>query len=413
MQACASSPRPALIGIVANEPSGDQLGALLIQALRALRPELRFVGVAGPKMLAQGCETLLPMERLSVMGLVEVAKVLPELLRARRELVARLRQLQPLVVIGVDAPDFNLGLERRLRARALPTVHLVSPTVWAWRPGRVKQIRRAVDLMLSIFPFEAEFLRAHRVPVEYIGHPLADEIPFDPDRKAARLALGLQPESPAADGEPDAQRTAAPETALVAILPGSRRRELELLGPPLLETAAWCHARRPGLRFIAPMVSEVLRERFEALRRALAPGVPLRLLNGQSREAMAAADVVLTASGTATLEALLSKRPMVVAYRLHPLTYWLVTRLRLIKVRYAAMANLLVGRELAPEFLQERCRAECMGPALLALLDDAERLAEIEQAYRQVHLQLKRHAAHRAAEAILALIDRTGGTSCG
>lgn len=402
---------------------------MLIQALRALRPELRFVGVAGPRMLAQGCETLLPMERLSVMGLVEVAKVLPELLRARRELVARLWRLQPLVVIGVDAPDFNLGLERRLRERGLPTVHLVSPTVWAWRPGRVKQIRRAVDLMLSIFPFEADFLRARRVPVDYIGHPLADEIPLDPDREAARLALGLLPEIPAADGGPDAERAAElgtelaaePETALaagsesalIAILPGSRRGELELIGPPLLETAAWCQARRPGLRFIAPMVSAALRERFAAMRREYAPEVPLRLLNGQSREAMAAADLVLTASGTATLEALLSKRPMLVAYRLHPLTYWLVTRLRLIKVRHAAMANLLVGRELAPEFLQERCRAERMGPALLALLDDAERRAEIEQTYRRVHLQLKRNAAHRAAEAILALIDQRGGKAHG
>jgi lipid-A-disaccharide synthase len=176
----------------------------------------------------------------------------------------------------------------------------------------------------------------------------------------------------------------------------------------MLETAAWCHARRPGLRFIAPMVSETLRERFEAMRRALAPEVPLRLVDGQSREVMAAADLVLTASGTATLETLLSKRPMLVAYRLHPLTYWLVTRLRLIKVRHAAMANLLVGRALAPEFLQERCRAGFMGPALLALLDDAERRVEIEKTYRQVHLQLRRNAAHRAAEAILALIDQRG-----
>lgn len=417
MPVSAATARPALIGIVANEPSGDQLGALLIQALRARRPELRFVGVAGPKMLAQGCETLLPMERLSVMGLVEVVKVLPDLLRARRELVARLRQRRPLVVIGVDAPDFNLGLERRLRAPGLPTVHLVSPTVWAWRAGRIKQIRRSVDLMLSIFPFEAEFLRAQRVPVEYIGHPLADEIPLAPDREAARRALGLNPRTlvteVATERALEARRTATsetapmagPGTALIAILPGSRRSEIDLLGPPMLETAAWCHARRPGLHFIAPMVSETLHERFDAMRRACAPEVPLRLLNGHSREAMAAADLVLTASGTATLETLLAKRPMVVAYRLHPLTYWLVTRLRLIKVRHAAMANLLVGRELAPEFLQERCRAELMGPALLALLDDADRRAEIEQVYRRVHLQLKRNAARRAAEAILALIE--------
>ncbi len=396
--------RGPLIGIVANEPSGDQLGALLIRALRALRPELRFVGVAGPKMLAQGCETLLPMERLSVMGLVEVARVLPDLLRARRELVTRLRALKPQVVIGVDAPDFNLGLERTLRARGIPTVHLVSPTVWAWRPGRVKQIRRSIDLMLSIFPFEADFLRAHRVPVEYIGHPLADEAPLDPDRQAARRALGLAAPTPAAPRSLQGGQG----SALIAVLPGSRRSEIELLGRPMLETAAWCHQRRPGLTFVAPMVSPALAERFEALRRELAPELPLRIIDGQSREAMAAADLVLTASGTATLEALLSKRPMLVAYRLHPLTYWLVSKLRLIKVRYAAMANLLVDRELAPEFIQEHCRAELMGPALFALLDDPARRTEIEQSYRQVHLQLRQNAAQRAAKAILGLIDQRG-----
>lgn len=452
-----SRSRP-LIGIVANEPSGDQLGALLVRALRERRPELRFVGVAGPKMLAAGCETLLPMERLSVMGLVEVAKVLPDLLRARRDLVRGLQQLNPLLVIGVDAPDFNLGLERRLRARGIPTVHLVSPTVWAWRPGRVKQIRRSVDLMLSIFPFEADFLREHRVPVTYIGHPLADDFPLQPDRKAARRALGISIDSLVAEAtDPslvvqavDKQagvsnapivedsgaavptaKAAAPKaikppasglqaikpqasepceesaTALIAILPGSRRSEVELLGRPMLETAAWCHRLRPGLRFIAPMVSEALRQRFEAMCCEIAPQLPLKVVSGQSREAMAAADLVLTASGTATLEALLAKRPMLVAYRLHPLTYWLVTRLRLIKVRYAAMANLLVGRELAPEFLQDRCRADLMGPALLALLDDAERRAEIEAAYRQIHRELRQNAAHRAAEAILALADRS------
>jgi lipid-A-disaccharide synthase len=409
-----------LIGIVANEPSGDQLGALLIGALRALRPDLRFVGVAGPKMLAQGCASLLPMERLSVMGLVEVVKVLPQLLRARRELVTGLRGLRPNVVIGVDAPDFNLGLERRLRASGVPTVHLVSPTVWAWRPGRVKQIRRSIDLMLSIFPFEADFLKAHRVPVEYIGHPLADTFPLEPDRASALRALGLSsgppPEPSASPGEkgaspgqtsgPSSGPTSAPSSALVAVLPGSRRGEIELLGPSMLETVAWCHARRPGLQFVAPMVSAGLAQRFEAMRLEIVPEAPLRIVEGHSREAMAAADLVLTASGTATLEALLSKRPMLVAYRLHPLTYWLVTQLRLIKVRYAAMANLLVGRELAPEFIQERCCAEQMGPALLALLDDSARRDEIERAYHGVHLELRRNAARRAAEAILSLVDQ-------
>lgn len=396
----------SVIGIVANEPSGDQLGALLVRALRERRPELRFVGVAGPRMQAQGCESLLPMERLSVMGLVEVLRVLPDLLRARRELVAELKRRAPLVAIGVDAPDFNLGLERRLRSAGIPTVHLVSPTVWAWRPGRVKAIRRAVDLMLSIFPFEAEFLRRHRVDVEYVGHPLADEFPLEVDRAAARRTLGF-----ALVESGSAPSASVSEETLIALLPGSRRSEVERLGRPLLETAQWLHARRPAVRFLAPMVSPRLRAGFEALHADLAPELPLELVDGQSREVIAAADCVLTASGTATLETLLLKRPMVVVYRLHWLTYRLVTLLRLIKVRYAAMANLLVGRELAPEFLQERCRAELIGPALLALLDDPARRAEIEQTYTEIHRQLKRDAAARAADAILALIDRRAGAA--
>jgi lipid-A-disaccharide synthase len=346
-------------------------------------------------MLAQGCESLFPMERLSVMGLVEVLKVLPDLLRARRDLVRRLRELGPAVVIGVDAPDFNLGLERRLRAVGIPAVHLVSPTVWAWRPGRVKVIRRSVDLMLSIFPFEAEFLREHGVRVEYVGHPLADEIPMHVERVAARRALGLEA------GE------VAAEAAVIALLPGSRRSEVDALGKPMLETAQWCYARRPTVRFIAPMVSPALFQRFDAMRRELAPEIPLRLFEGRSREVIAAADCVITASGTATLETLLLKRPMIVAYRLHWLTYRLVTLLRLIKVRYAAMANLLVGRELAPEFLQARCRADLMGPAVLEMLDDPERRAEIDRVYTEVHRSLRQDAADRAADAILALIGRS------
>jgi lipid-A-disaccharide synthase len=391
-----------LIGIVANEPSGDQLGAGLIAALRRLRPELRFVGVAGPRMLAQGCETLLPMERLSVMGLVEVLKVLPSLVRARRELVVELRRRAPAVVVGVDAPDFNLGLERRLRAAGVPTVHLVSPTVWAWRPGRVKAIRRSLDLMLSIFPFEVEFLRRHGVPVEYVGHPLADEIPLQVDRAVARHGLGLAATSSGAAADSD-DGASGP---VIALLPGSRSSEVDALAAPMLETAAWIQARCPSARFIAPMVSQRLYRRFDAMRMALVPDLPLQLFDGRSREVIAAADCVVTASGTATLETLLLKRPMVVAYRLHWLTYALVTRLRLIKVRYAAMANLLVGRELAPEFLQDRCRADLMGPAVLSLLDDPLRQAEIEAAYGEVHLRLKQNAAARAAEAILALVDR-------
>ncbi len=378
-------------GIVANEPSGDLLGAALVRSLRERLPGARFVGVAGPHMLAAGCTTLMPQERLSVMGLVEVLKELPDLLHARAELVRHFMAVPPAVLIGVDAPDFNLGLEARLRGRGIPTVHLVSPTVWAWRPGRVKGIRRAVDLMLCIFPFEEAFLRERGVEAHYIGHPLADEIPLADQGTRARAKLGL-----------------ATRDTVVALLPGSRHSEVSRLAAPLLETACWCQDRRPGLRFVAPMVSEGLQVLMVEAHRRIAPGLDLRLLAGQSRVAVAAADVVLTASGTATLETLLLKRPMLVAYRLHALTYRLVMALNLIKVPYAAMANLLAGEALAPEFLQERCRADLMGPALLAMLDDAPRRAEIARRYAEIHRELRRDAARTGAERILELLRARG-----
>lgn len=382
------------IGIVANEPSGDQLGALLLRALRERVPEVRCVGVAGPLMQAEGATSLMPLERLSVMGLVEVLQVLPDLLRARAELLRYFLARPPDVFIGVDAPDFNLGLERRLRAAGIATVHLVSPTVWAWRAGRVRGIRRAVDLMLSIFPFEAEFLRQQQVPVRYIGHPLADAIPLQVDQARARADLGQAPTGP-----------------LVALLPGSRRGEVERLAAPLLLTALACWRARPALRFIAPMVSAGLSERFDAWRARLAPTLPLQLVSGQSRRVIAAADLVLTASGTATLETLLLGRPMLVAYRMHPLTWWLVKSLGLVKVRYAAMANLLAGRELAPEFIQGRCDPRWMAPALLALLDDAPRQAEVRSEYDRIHRLLRQDAARSGATAILELIARRAGAT--
>ncbi|KAA6184808.1 lipid-A-disaccharide synthase [Thiohalocapsa marina] len=383
-----------VIGIVANEPSGDLLGAALVRALRQRLPDARFVGVAGERMQAEGCETLFPLERLSVMGLVEVLKVAPELLRLRRELVRWFRANPPDVFIGVDAPDFNLGLETRLRRAGIRTVHLVSPTVWAWRPGRVKRIRRAVDLMLSIFPFEEAFLRRQGVPVCYVGHPLADEIPFEVDAAAARAALGLPvTDEPATGG-------------VVALLPGSRMSEVERLARPMLETALACARQRPGLRFVVPLVNERLHRVFDQVRRDLAPDLDCLLLRGRSREAIAAADCVLTASGTATLETLLLKRPMLVAYRLNALTYWLVRQLKLIKVPYAAMANLLAGQELAPEFIQERCRAELMAPALLGLLDDHARREQIVREYARIHRELRHQAADRAADAVIGLLQR-------
>ncbi|AGA89571.1 lipid-A-disaccharide synthase [Thioflavicoccus mobilis 8321] len=379
------------IAIVANEPSGDLLGAALVRELRARLPGVRCIGVAGPRMLEAGCETLVAMERLSVMGLTEVLGHLPELVKIRRTLARRFLAERPAVFIGVDAPDFNLGLERRLRAAGIATVHLVSPTVWAWRPGRVRQIREAVDLMLSLFPFETEFLERHRVPVRYVGHPLADEIPLTVDRAAARARLGLPAQRP-----------------IVALLPGSRHGEVERLAAPFLATARWCLARRPDLHFVVPVVSERLRGLVEEAARREAPDLPLTLVDGRSRDVIAAADLVLTASGTATLEALLLKRAMVVAYRVHPLTYHLVKQLRLIRVPHIAMSNLLAGEALAPELIQGDCRPERLGPVLLDLLDDPKRVAAIQARYARIHADLRHDAAAEAARAVLELIDGRG-----
>ena len=375
------------IGIVANEPSGDLLGASIVRHLKARIPAASFIGVAGPQMQEAGCETLFPMERLSVMGLTEVVKHLCELLRIRRDLTRYFLKWRPDVFIGVDAPDFNLGLERRLRTAGIRTAHLVSPTVWAWRSGRVKTIRQSVDLMLSIFPFEEEFLRAHEVPVRYIGHPLADEIPLEPDPSSARAALGLPADDP-----------------VVALLPGSRASEMKLLAEPFLHTARWCLERHPRLRFAVPLVNSTLRGIFTEIRGREAAELPITMVDGRSRDVIAAANCVLTASGTATLETLLINRPMVVGYRVSPVTYRLLRGLNLVKVSYAAMANLLVGRELAPEFLQERCRADLMGPALLGFLEDPARVREVQAQYREIHGLLRRDAGREAAAAVLELI---------
>lgn len=377
------------IGIVANEPSGDSLGAAVVRELRARVPDARFFGVAGPQMQAAGCGTLVPIERLSVMGLTEVLRHLRELLRIRGALARYFLDWRPDVFIGVDAPDFNLGLERRLRGAGIRTVHLVSPTVWAWRSGRVKAIRRSVDLLLSIFPFEEDLLRRHDLPVRYIGHPLADQIPLRCDPAAARAQLGLPP-----DG------------LVLALLPGSRVSEVKLLAAPFLQTARQCLERLPGLHFAVPLVTSTLRAIFTEVLQAEAPDLPVTLLDGRGRDVIAASDCVLTASGTATLETLLINRPMVVGYRMSPVTYRLLLGLNLVKVPYAAMANLLVGRELAPEFIQDRCRADLMGPAVLAFLENKDRVREVQSAYRAIQGKLRRNAGREAATEVLELLGR-------
>ncbi len=377
------------IAIVAGELSGDLLGAGLMAALRVHDPQLRFTGIGGPAMLAQGFQTVAPMERLAVMGLVEVVRHLPDLLALRRQLYRQFVADPPLAFVGIDAPDFNLGLERRLRAHGIPTIHYVSPSVWAWRPWRVRKIARSVDLMLTLFPFEAVFYQKHGVPVRAVGHPLADAIPLHSDPMAARQVLGL----PVSVGN----------SPLVALLPGSRLGEISRLGPLLLDTAIWLHARRPELRFVLPAATPRLYKALAGMQAERAPNyLPLTLVQGQSRAAMAAADVVVLASGTATLEAMLLKRPMVVAYRVAPTTAWLARRL--VRISHFALPNLLAGRELVPEFIQEAATVEHLGPAVLRWLDEPLARDQLTAEFGALHRELRRDASRQAAEVIIELL---------
>jgi lipid-A-disaccharide synthase len=376
--------QPLRIGIVAGEASGDILGASLIEALKRIAPSAEFCGVGGPRMIAAGLQTLYDMERLAVMGLVEPLKRLPELLHMRSGLRRHLLEWRADLVIGIDAPDFNLGLELWLREHGIRTAHFVSPSVWAWRQGRIHKIKRAVDLMLTLFPFEEQFYRDHGVPVVCVGHPLADQLPLDVDVAGARAQLGI-------DG--DAQ--------VVAVLPGSRGSEVATMGPVFVATMQWLCRHQPQLRFLVPAANAMRREQLQQLLQ-LAPELPVTLLDGQSQTAMAAADVVLMTSGTTALEALLVKKPMVVAYRLGVISYAILSRL--VKTPFIALPNLLAGRELVPECLQQRATAEVLGPLLLERLQNPALRAELEQEFLAIHQLLRRDAGERAAQALLELI---------
>lgn len=381
--------RPLRIALVAGEASGDTLGAGLIRALKQAHPYSEFIGIGGPRMLAEGMQTRVPMERLSVMGLVEVLGRLRELLRIRKELVAWLLEQQPDVFIGIDAPDFTLGVERKLRDAGIATVHYVSPSVWAWREKRVLGIQKSTDLMLTLFPFEEDVYRKHQVAVRCVGHTLADEIPLQPDRAAARSALGI-----------------GADEKLLALMPGSRNGELRKLGELFLQTAAWCHEREPGLRFVMPCANPERKQQMQQIMAESRITLPLVLLDGQAHQALAACDAVLIASGTATLEAMLFKRPMVVAYRMAGLTFKILKRL--VKVGHVSLPNLLAKREVVPEFLQDAATPEAMGPALLQLLAPTEERAETQTTFMQLHEMLRRDADHAAAEAVLDLLRQKG-----
>jgi lipid-A-disaccharide synthase len=379
---------PLRVGLVAGEASGDTLGAALIQAMLPLAPDAQFFGIAGPKMHAAGCEIWEPAESLAVMGLFEVLRDLPRLLKLRARIRRQFRAAKPDVFVGIDAPEFNLRLARDLRAAGIPTVQYVSPQVWAWRQSRVHGMARSVDLVLCLLPFEKRFYGSQGVAAEFVGHPLADAIPLRVDRRQARAELHL-----------------ADDAKVVALLPGSRRGEVARLAGDIAATAQWLAKERPQLRFIAPMASAATREIFAQVLQRVAPEVEVQLLDGQAQTALIAADVALVASGTASLEAALCKRPMVVVYRLGAMSAWIIRRLNLVKSKFFSQPNLLADRRVVGEYFQEQIVPESIGAELLMWLDDSGRRAILEHEFMGIHVELKRDASARAAQAIMALLQ--------
>ncbi|WP_339881708.1 lipid-A-disaccharide synthase [Vreelandella maris] len=371
--------------LVAGELSGDILGAGLIRELKARHPGVEFRGIGGPRMQAEGMTSRFPLETLAVMGLVEVLKHLPELIRVRRTLKAEALAWQPDIMLGIDAPDFNLGLERQLREAGMTTAHYVSPSVWAWRQGRVKGIAKSVDGMLTLLPFEAAFYREHCVPVAFVGHPLADEMPLQNDRVATRQALEL-----------------APDSQVLALLPGSRANEIRFLGDTFLNAAEQLCQRHPALQVVIPAATSDRRREISAL----LTKYPLlmertALLDGQAREAMVASDVVLLASGTAALEAMLCHRSMLVAYKMAPATHWLAKRM--VKTQWVSLPNLIAQETLVPELIQDAASPEAIADQLSAMLSDGAGRHALEARFAEMHATLQRNASRRAAEAISLL----------
>ncbi|MCL6375885.1 lipid-A-disaccharide synthase [Pectobacterium brasiliense] len=379
------SSRPLTIGLVAGETSGDILGAGLIRALKEKVPDARFVGVAGPRMQAEGCEAWYEMEELAVMGIVEVLGRLPRLLKIRRDLTQRFSELQPDVFVGIDAPDFNITLEGNLKKRGINTIHYVSPSVWAWRQKRVFKIGKATNLVLAFLPFEKAFYDRFNVPCRFIGHTMADAMPLHPDKLAARATLGI-----------------APDVPCLALLPGSRGAEVEMLSEDFLNTAVLLRQHFPDLEIVVPLVNSKRREQFERIKSSVAPDVRVHLLDGQAREAMIASDAALLASGTAALECMLAKCPMVVGYRMKPFTFWLAQHL--VKTPWVSLPNLLAGRELVAEQLQTDCTPDKLAAALLPLFANTEKMAELRATFVDLHQQIRCNADEQAAQAVLELV---------
>ena len=378
---------PVRIGIVAGEASGDNLAAGLISAIHERVPDAQFVGVAGPRMKEAGCTELFPMKELAVMGLVEVIRHLPRLLSIRRQLLRHFLANPPDVFVGVDAPDFNIGLEHSLKQAGIHTLHYVSPSVWAWRKKRVRKIARSVDCMLTLFPFEERFYAEQNVPARCVGHPMADLIADDVDRAQARRHIELEHNGP-----------------VVALLPGSRVGEIRRMAGDFLEAAAWCYQRRDDIHFVVPLASYECRLAFDEVLSTIDTKLPLSLLNGKGLEAMASANAVILASGTASLECMLLKRPMVVAYRLSPATYR-IARL-MVKTKYFSLPNLLADRPLVKELIQDEVTPAAIGREILAMLEDPQRTESLAEIFGAIHRGLRRDANRAAADAVLELAER-------
>lgn len=375
------------IGIVAGEASGDLLGSRLIHALKKHRPDLEFVGIAGPKMIGEGAKSLFPMEALSVRGYVEVLRHLPGLLKIRRQLRQHFLNNPPDLFIGIDAPDFNFGLERNLKRHGIRTVHYVSPSIWAWRKGRMGKIRRAVSHMLTLFPFEPALYEAVGIPVTYVGHPLADMLPMQPDMNAARESLKL-----------------APEKLVIAMLPGSRQSEVQQLADLYVKAAILIAQEQPDVQFLVPLITRETRTLFEQAIYAnqTTETLPIQILFGHAHMAMEAADAVIVASGTATLEAALLKRPMVITYRMPSLSWHILKRMNYLP--YVGLPNVLAGRFVVPELLQHDATPEKLAAAILKLVGDRELTNDINAEFTRMHENLKQDAQEKAAQAILAYL---------
>ncbi|EHA1082386.1 lipid-A-disaccharide synthase [Photobacterium damselae] len=377
--------KPLRIGIVAGEISGDILGAGFIEAVKAQYPDAEFVGVAGPRMQAAGCQALFDMEELAVMGIVEVLGRLPRLFKIKAELVRYFTDNPPDVFVGIDAPDFNLRLERDLKDHGIKTVHYVSPSVWAWRQKRIFKIEKATNLVLAFLPFEKAFYDKFNVPCEFIGHTMADAIPLETDKLAARQLLNLDPN----------QR-------YLAVLPGSRGGEMELIAPPFIETCRLLKQQHPDLGFVVALVNQKRREQFEQAWQSIAPELDFVLVDDTARNVMIASDAVLLASGTVALECMLVKRPMVVGYKVKPLTAWLAKRM--LKTKYVSLPNILADKELVPELLQEECEPVKLAEQVNRFLaqDNSDLIAE----FNQMHQWIRCDADKQAAQAVLKLIDK-------